>query len=94
MYRNDFNLDPLGFWRGADAPDRQGITEIRYVEGQYAIWDELLRRGIPGCAIDNCASGGRRIDLETCHALACRSGGATPVAAAATPIGTRPKPPA
>ena len=27
-----------------DAPDRQGMTEIRCVEGFYAFWDELLRR--------------------------------------------------
>jgi len=63
-YREDFNLAPLEFWRNADAPDRQGITEIRYVEGLYAMWDELLARH-PHLAIDNCASGGRRIDLET-----------------------------
>jgi alpha-galactosidase len=66
MYRNDFNIDPLSFWRQADAPDRQGINEIRYVEGHYALWDELLASH-PGLSIDNCASGGRRIDLETCH---------------------------
>ena len=41
VYRNDFNIDPLEFWRAADSPDRQGITEIRYVEGHYAMWDEL-----------------------------------------------------
>jgi alpha-galactosidase len=64
VYRNDFNLDPLGFWRQNDAPDRQGMTEIRYVEGHYAMWDEL-RAKHPGLLIDNCASGGRRIDLET-----------------------------
>jgi alpha-galactosidase len=63
-YREDFNIAPLEFWQHADAADRQGITEIRYVEGLYAMWDELLRRH-PGLAIDNCASGGRRIDLET-----------------------------
>ena len=65
-YRNDFNIDPLKFWREADAPDRQGLTEIRYVEGQYALWDALLAEH-PGLFIDNCASGGRRIDLETCR---------------------------
>jgi alpha-galactosidase len=65
-YRNDFNLGPLGFWRQADVPDRQGMTETRYVEGLYALWDELLA-GHPGLSIDNCASGGRRIDLETCR---------------------------
>jgi len=64
VYRNDFNIDPLSFWRQADAPDRQGMTEIRYVEGHYAMWDELRERH-PGLWIDNCASGGRRIDLET-----------------------------
>ena len=64
VYRNDFNIDPLSFWRANDTPDRQGMTEIRYVEGHYAMWDEL-RAQHPGLWIDNCASGGRRIDLET-----------------------------
>lgn len=63
-YRHDANIAPLEFWRAADASDRQGITEIRWVEGLYAYWDELLRRH-PGLIIDNCASGGRRIDLES-----------------------------
>jgi alpha-galactosidase len=40
------------------------MTEIRYVEGHYAMWDEMSAR-CPGLYIDNCASGGRRIDLET-----------------------------
>ncbi|MEM4740185.1 MAG: alpha-galactosidase [Zestosphaera sp.] len=64
VYRQDFNIDPLPFWRAADPPDRQGITEIRHIEGLYEFWDELLRRH-PNLLIDNCASGGRRIDLET-----------------------------
>ncbi len=64
LYRQDFNIDPLEFWRQADAPDRQGMTEIRYVEGYLAYWDELLRRH-PAMFIDSCASGGRRNDLET-----------------------------
>lgn len=63
VYRNDFNIDPLGFWQRNDAPDRVGMTEIRYVEGLYQMWDDLLRRH-PGLMIDNCASGGRRLDLE------------------------------
>ncbi len=64
LYRQDFNMDPLGYWRGADSEDRQGITEIRHVEGYLAYWDELMRRH-PGMWIDSCASGGRRNDLET-----------------------------
>jgi alpha-galactosidase len=64
LYRQDFNMDPLPYWRAGDAPDRQGIAEIRHVEGYLAYWDELrLRR--PGLLIDSCASGGRRNDLET-----------------------------
>ena len=64
LYRQDFNMDPLDYWRNADAPDRQGITEIRHITGYLAYWDELLRRR-PGLRIDTCASGGRRNDLET-----------------------------
>jgi alpha-galactosidase len=64
IYRQDFNMAPLGYWRANDAPDRQGITEIKHVTGYLAFWDELRRRH-PGLLIDTCASGGRRNDLET-----------------------------
>jgi alpha-galactosidase len=64
VYRQDFNMDPLEHWRTADAPDRQGMTEMKHVLGYLAYWDELLRRH-PGLWIDTCASGGRRNDLET-----------------------------
>ncbi len=64
MYRQDFNIDPLSYWRGADADDRQGITENKHVQGYLAYWDGLLERH-PGMFIDSCASGGRRNDLET-----------------------------
>lgn len=64
VYRQDHNFDPLPYWQAADAHDRVGMTEIRHIEGLYAMWDELRRRH-PGLAIDNCASGGRQIDLET-----------------------------
>jgi alpha-galactosidase len=64
MYRQDFNIDPLGYWRGADAEDRQGIAENKHVQGYLAFWDALLESH-PGMFIDSCASGGRRNDLET-----------------------------
>ncbi len=64
LFRLDFNISPLDFWRGADAPDRQGMTENKYVSGLLAFFDELLQRH-PHLLIDTCASGGRRIDLET-----------------------------
>lgn len=62
--RWDFNIEPLGYWRRNDTTERQGMTEIRYIEGLYALWDELAARH-PGLIIDVCASGGRRIDFET-----------------------------
>ena len=64
LYRQDMNFDPLEYWRANDAPDRQGITEIRHVTGYLAYWDELRRRH-PDMLIDTCAGGGRRDDLET-----------------------------
>jgi len=64
LYRQDFNIDPLPYWRANDAWDRQGITEIGHVTGYLAYWDELRRRH-PNMLIDSCASGGRRNDLET-----------------------------
>jgi alpha-galactosidase len=64
VYRQDFNFEPLPYWQEADEPNRIGMTEIRYIEGLYEFWDELRRRH-PRTWIDNCASGGRRIDLET-----------------------------
>ncbi|MCY3018007.1 MAG: alpha-galactosidase [Planctomycetota bacterium] len=63
IYRNDFNIDPLRFWSSADKPGREGISEIRYIEGLYTMWDDLHKRS-PGLLIDDCASGGRRIDIE------------------------------
>ncbi len=63
-YRQDFNFDPQPFWEKNDKPDRIGMSEIRHIEGLYAYWDSLLVR-FPKLLIDNCASGGRRLDLET-----------------------------
>ena len=61
---NATNFDQM--WRildGEDA-DRVGIAEIRYVEGLYRVWDEVLAAN-PHLFIDNVSSGGHRIDLET-----------------------------
>lgn len=63
IYRQDFNMTPLYFWRNGEAPGRQGINEIRYITGLYDFYDTLLREH-PGLLIDTCASGGRRIDFE------------------------------
>ena len=64
LYRQDFNIDPLSYWRADEPEDRQGITENHHITAYFAYWDELRRRH-PGMLIDSCASGGRRNDLET-----------------------------
>ena len=64
VYRQDFNRDPLRYWRDNEAPDRKGITEIRYIEGLYEYWERIARTWPDSLRIE-CASGGRRIDLET-----------------------------
>jgi alpha-galactosidase len=52
VFRNDRNTNPLPFWQAADKPDRQGITEIRQIEGFYQMWDGL-RAKFPKLEIDN-----------------------------------------
>jgi alpha-galactosidase len=65
--RIDFNINPLPFWEFLNQknPSRIGMAETRYVEGHYQMWDDILK-AYPHLLIDNCASGGMRIDLETC----------------------------
>jgi len=64
IYRQDFNIEPLGWWHKNEAEDRQGLNENLYIQGYLQYWDDLLARN-PGLWIDSCASGGRRNDLET-----------------------------
>ncbi len=62
-YRQDFNFCPLDYWRKHDPANRQGISEIKHITGLYRLWDALLAE-FPHLFIDNCASGGLRIDIE------------------------------
>lgn len=66
LYRQDFNFDPLELWQAADKNlygGREGFAENHYVTNLYRYLDTLLKVN-PGLIIDNCASGGRRLDLE------------------------------
>ncbi len=63
VYRQDFNEYPAYFWHTDEPADEVGLREVRYINGLYDFLDELARRH-PGLIIDNCASGGRRIDFE------------------------------
>ncbi len=63
-YRQDFNMEPQIFWQKNDLPGRTGVCEIKYINGLYRLWD-ALKKDFPNLMIDDCASGGRRIDFET-----------------------------
>jgi alpha-galactosidase len=63
IYRQDYNQYPSYFWHTDEPDDQVGLAEVRYVNGLYDFLDELVVRH-PDLIIDNCASGGRRIDFE------------------------------
>ena len=63
VYRLDFNMHPLYYWRAGEAEDRQGMNEIGHITGLYDYLD-YFQREYPGVLLDDCASGGRRIDFE------------------------------
>lgn len=64
VYRQDFNIPLDDFFDENDEPGRAGMTELLHITGMYELWDRLLEE-FPGLIIDNCSSGGRRIDVET-----------------------------
>ena len=60
-------MDPEYYWQAIDAAaggSRNGMAEVLHISGMYTLWD-TLRETFPSLLIDNCASGGRRIDVET-----------------------------
>lgn len=66
VYRQDFNFAPYEYWQKADQEyygGRTGICENHYVTNLYRFLD-FLTENIDGLIIDNCASGGKRLDLE------------------------------
>ncbi|MBQ8332788.1 MAG: alpha-galactosidase [Clostridia bacterium] len=71
IYREDNNSDPGALWRYLDSlegENRTGITECKFVDGHYRMWDDIIdcTLSFGGCGFcDSCASGGGRNDLET-----------------------------
>lgn len=64
--RIDSIPEPLPYWEEADSrwgDGRKGITENHYVTNLYRMLDTLVEDN-PGLMIDNCCSGGKRIDAE------------------------------
>lgn len=81
IFRQDCNFALAPFWDQADAPDRRGITEIRYVEGLLEFWDELRQRH-PGLILDV----PQRDDLDTISRAVDLSRADYPVSPDADPI--------
>ena len=66
FYRQDYNFNPAEHWDRQDkvldaSGNRCGVSEIRYITGHYEFLDAIIASGRQ---IDNCASGGRMIDIE------------------------------
>jgi alpha-galactosidase len=62
--RYDFNINPLDTWKLTEGDEEKGLRQIRHVNALYRMLDELMRRH-PNLLIEQCAGGGRRIDMET-----------------------------
>jgi len=84
IYRQDCNFALAPFWSQNDTHDREGITEIRYVEGLLEFWDELRRRH-PQLILDIVQRG----DLETISRAVDLSRADYPVSPDADPIGNQ-----
>jgi alpha-galactosidase len=82
IFRQDCNLALAPFWSQTDSLDRQGITEIRYVEGLLKFWDELRQRH-PQLILDIVQRG----DLESISRGVDLSRADYPVSPDADPIG-------
>lgn len=63
-YRQDFNTSLTEYFAENDTSERRGISEIKHIMGLYELWDRL-HQSFPELLIDNCSSGGRRIEIET-----------------------------
>lgn len=84
IFRQDCNFALAPFWAEADTRDRQGITEIRYVEGLLEFWDELRRRH-PQLILDIVQRG----DLDSISRGVDLSRADYPVAPDSDPIGNQ-----
>jgi alpha-galactosidase len=84
IYRQDCNFALAPFWTQADTVDRQGMTQIRYVDGLLEFWDGLRRRH-PQLILDIVQRG----DLETISRAVDLSRADYPVSPDADPVGAQ-----
>ena len=73
-YRQDQNINFDETWELHDSPNRIGVHEMKHIDNLYRFWGKL-REKRPDMIIDNCASGGRRLDymLATYSFPLCQS---------------------
>jgi alpha-galactosidase len=84
IFRQDCNFGLAHFWSQSESIDRQGITQIRYVEGLLEFWDGL-RRQHPQLILDIVQRG----DLESISRAVDLSRADYPVSPDADPIGNQ-----
>ncbi|MCK1588556.1 glycoside hydrolase family 36 protein [Bradyrhizobium sp. 169] len=59
--RWDVNHEPLFSWNATPEP---GWAQLNHIRGLYTVWDHLIET-LPDLVIEQCATGGNRIDLGT-----------------------------
>lgn len=84
IYRQDCNFALAPFWSHGEAVDREGVTQIRYVEGLLEFWDELRRRH-PQLILDIVQRG----DLESITRAVDLTRADYPISPDADPIGNQ-----
>jgi alpha-galactosidase len=84
IFRQDCNFALAPFWSQGESIDRQGITQIRYVEGLLEFWDELQRRH-PQLILDIVQRG----DLESITRAVDLTRADYPISPDADPIGNQ-----
>ena len=57
----DYNIEPRPFWNRVDP---SGKIQFAYMTGLYRVLDTLMGK-YPQCVVEQCASGGRRLDIGT-----------------------------
>jgi alpha-galactosidase len=60
----DNNINPKPYWEVYESRGQTGWMQIRHIRGVYRVWEELMKRN-PDLILENCSSGGRRLDLGT-----------------------------
>ena len=66
----DNNINPGPYWDANEPSHRIGRLQHDYIRGVWRVWDEVRRRHA-NVVLENCSSGGRRIDLGTLGRAHC-----------------------